>query len=207
MNRQTLVVAALGAVLVLALYYMFAWRPKSNEVAQVETQIEAVVAQQATVEAEVRRLEEVRAQAPAIEASLAAAEAILPRDAALPSMIRQLVVAAEDSGVTLLSVTPGRGTQVEELPGLSEFKLSIAAEGGYFQMVDFMRRVEDPALVARGIAWDVATLAPLDYPTLSATLTGTMFAQGDVPPPPAEEPVPAEGDDPGAENAPEGEAS
>lgn len=189
MNRQIALVAALGAVLLLVAFYFLGWAPKSEEVAEIEAQIETVLAQQSTAQQRIRQLEDVRSRAPQIEADLAASEAVLPSEAALPSALRQLQLAADDSGVTLLTIQPGRPAPVGS-DGVASISLSLSLTGSYFQTIDFLRRVEDPTLVPRAILLDTAALAPTEYPELAVTLSGQMFAFVGLPPaPPAPEPT------------------
>ena len=177
MRQQTLLVGALGAVLVIALWWMFLFSPKQDELAEVQAEIDAAVTQQATLQSQIRTLQEVRNDAPQLEADLVATETIIPREAALPSAIRMLAQAADDSGVSLVSITPGRPSQLVDGPeGLAEIGVAIALDGSYFQIVDFLRRVEDPAIVPRAFLWEGMTLAIDEYPSLAGTLTGRMFA-------------------------------
>lgn len=177
MNRQTLLVGLLAAVLVVALWWMFLFSPKQDELAEVQLEIDTALTEQAALQARIRTLQEVRNDAPQLEADLVAAETIIPREAALPSAIRMLAQAADDSGVSLVSITPGRPSQLATGPeGVAEISLAVAMDGSYFQIVDFLRRVEDPAIVPRAFLWEGMTLGIDEYPTLSGTLTGRMFA-------------------------------
>lgn len=189
MNRQIILLTALGAVLVLVAFYFLAWAPKSEEVELIETEISNVLSQQTTAEQRIRALEEVRARAPAIEADLAAAEAIVPPDVAFPAALRQLQLAADDSGVTLLSIQPGRPSAVADGSDLSTISLALTLQGSYFQVVDFFRRVEEPSITPRGIVFANVSIAPAEYPVLDVVATGEMFAL--LPVPAAAEPAPA----------------
>lgn len=183
MNRQTGLLTLAGVVVVLVLYYLFVWSPMDNEVADLETQIDETVAQQEQVTSDIRRLEDVRARAPEIEAALAAAQSIVPYDSALPGALRQLQVAADESGATLVSVQPGRPSAVEDsgVPEIGErtlttLTLSVQMSGGYYQLVDFLRRVETPAITPRGVVWSSMSVSPEEYPTLTMSLSGQMYA-------------------------------
>lgn len=189
MNRQALMLVAVGAILLVVVFYLFGWKPKSEEIAEIQTQTDEAVAQQSLLRTQIATLESVRASAPEIEAALAAAESLLPREAALPSALRQLQLAADDSGVELLTISPGRPAADEDFPELARISLAITADGSYFQLVDFLRRLEDPTITPRVILFENVTIAITEYPTLSAALTGSMFAVLPAPPaPPAPEP-------------------
>jgi Tfp pilus assembly protein PilO len=188
MNRQVTLLVAVGLVLLVVVFYLFGWKPKSDEIAEIRAQTDDAVAQQALLESQIASLEDVRANAPEIEAALATAESLVPRDAALPSALRQLQLAADDSGTVLVSIAAGRPAAVEDVPELARVAVTITAEGSYFQLVDFLRRIEDPSITPRVVLFENVALSVDEHPTLTAALTGSMFAI--LPAPPAAEPAP-----------------
>lgn len=201
MNRQTLLLSGLVVVLVVAVWFFFLFQPKQDEVAEIEEEIVGTEQQIVTTQRRIRQLQDVRERAPAIESQLVAAESVIPADPALPAMVRQLQLAADESGVSLTSISPGRPSAVGGDAGdLAQLSLSLSLEGGYFQVVDFLRRLEDPTIVARGILVEGATLSPSEYPTLAVSLSARMFARLTVPaaPAPAEDGDTADGGDGGA---------
>lgn len=194
MNRATLLLVALAAVAVVVLAFLFLIKPKMDEASELRTEAQDVRDQQSQIRSQIAALEEVRADSPDLEAELAAASAVVPEDPALPAALRQLQVAADDSGVTLISVSPGAPASagVEDLPELSSIPVSLSLEGGYFQVVDFLRRLEDPRITSRGILVQDVTVAPEAYPTLAVTVSGTMFSLLDQPVSEQPEPAPTE---------------
>lgn len=182
MSRQLTLLSALGAVLLLVVAYIFVVKPKQDEIAEIRTEIESTQDQQAQVSAQISRLESVRATIPEVEAAIAAAETILPReDAKLAAAVRQLQVAANDSGAELTTISMGRPAEVTDVEAtvpedLASITVTVSVSGGYFQIVDFLRRVEDPALTPRAILWSTSSISLDDYPTLTANLAGNMFA-------------------------------
>lgn len=200
MKRTTLLLIVLGVILVLVAWYVLLFNPKLEEQQVVEDEIVALETQQAAVRGRIAELEGVREQAPQLQAELAATESLLPRDTALPSALRQLQQAADDSNATLVSVAPARPVLVEGSEDLYEINLSVEVRGTYFQIVDVLRRVEDPAISPRGVLWDSSAMTIDEYPTLVTVLSGRMFAVLPQPPAPPAEPDPdaedlAEGDD------------
>lgn len=176
MNRQVGLISALAVVLLLVAFYFLAWAPKSEEIATIEEDIEDVLRQQATTQQRIRALEEVRQRAPQIEADITTAEAIVPADVAFPATLRQLQLSADDAGVRLVSIAPGRPLAVAEGADLATITLGVVVEGSYFQLIDFFRRIEEPAITPRGIVWEAVSLAEAEYPVLSASAQGRMFA-------------------------------
>jgi type IV pilus assembly protein PilO len=200
MKRQTLALAIIGAILLVVVSFLFLIKPKMDTVAELEQDAVDLRAQQQQVRTEIARLEGIRSQAPEIEAQLAAAQAVVPTDAALPSALRQMQRAADESGVILTSVAPGRPQAVQgaTIPELASITMNMAIDGGYFQLVDFLRRIEDPAITARGVMIGSVTASTSEYPTLSITVGGQMYALlTSVPssrPEPAETPTDGETD-------------
>ncbi len=199
MNRIAVLLTALGLVLVVALFFVVVFQPLREDLAEVEDQIAAEESQQVQLEQEIARLREVRERAPGVEAELAAADAIVPRDAALPALIRQLQMAADESGMVLSSISTSRPAELPEAaePGLSGIEVNGQLEGTYFQMVDFLRRIEDPAITPRGVTWASTTVNRADdtYPELQFNLSGRAYAVIEEPLPPEPEPGPDEGTD------------
>lgn len=206
MNRQMLLLSLLGVVLVAVLFYFFAWAPKSTEIEEIEAQIEQVLTQQATTTQRIRALEEVRQRAPEIEADLATVEAIVPREVGLPAALRLLQLAADDSGVTLNTVAPGRPAAVGD-QGLASISLNLSISGSYFQVVDFLRRVGDPEITPRAILFSSVSMAPEEYPQLNVTVSGQMFALVGSPAPPPEPEADPDADPDAATEAPTDEAT
>lgn len=186
MKRVTLVLTGLGLVLLLVVWYLLVWTPRAEAITAAEASIADVQAQQATARTRIVALEGVREQAPQLQADLAAAESLLPRDTALPSALRQLQQAADDSNATLVSVSPARPEPVEGAdPQLYQLPLTLELRGTYFQIVDVLRRLEDPSISPRGIVWsDAGFVLDEEAPDLIVSLTGRMFAVLPAPPAP-----------------------
>lgn len=197
MSRIQILLTAVVAILLVAVFYVLLFQPAREEQAALLEQIAAEQTQQTQLNAEIGRLRAVRERAPEVEAELAAAEAIVPRDAALPSALRQLQLAADEAGIVLQSVTTSRPAPIDGAPeGLQEIAVNVQLVGGYFQAVDFLRRVEDPQITPRGLDWNSATIAEestVGYPSLAFVLTGSLYAVIDSPAPP-ETAAPVEGD-------------
>lgn len=183
MKRAPLLLAILAAVLVVVLWFLLLWSPTSDRIADTEARTDQVRANQDVARARIASLQDVRERAPQIQADVAAGESILPRSTALPSALRQLQQAADDSGAVLVSVTPGRPVPVTDAAqavvgdgSLHAMDLALELRGSYFQIVDVLRRLEDPAITPRGMSWSAMTLSIEEYPELTVAMTGRIFA-------------------------------
>ena len=181
MNRRTTILAVLGAVLVTALTWVLLYQPKNVEVAELQAATAAAEVRGAELALRVGELRAVRENAPEAEAQLIAGTAIIPGEPSLPAMLRQLQMSADDAGVTVKAMAPGRPEPVTiegAGEGLARMGLVVDVEGEYFQLVDFLRRLEDPTISPRGVLWQGAIVNSEyeDYPALTISLQGEIFA-------------------------------
>jgi Tfp pilus assembly protein PilO len=183
MKRTHVLLAVLAAVLVVVSFWLLLWQPKQDEIVATREEIQATQDQQRMIEAELVHLRSVRESAPEGEALLAAAGVIVPDRPNQPSLLRQLQTAADDARLTLTSVNFGRpADSLPEGEMIASLPTNLAIEGGYFQIVDFLRRIEAPEITPRGVLWDSITITEGEYPTLVAALSGRTFAAAAMPP-------------------------
>lgn len=207
MSRQSMLLAGLAGVLVAALWWIFLYTPGQDELARVEGEIAAAEAEMLSLQQRVGQLEAIRTRAPETEAAIARLLSVVPDDPDLPGALRQMEASAEDAGLELGSVVAERPTVVDEATGLSSASITLTGEGSYFQVVDFLRRLEDPQISARGFRFNDVTITADEYPTLSVSITGAMFSVLDpVPIPEASAPAEDSAGD-GSSDADEGDES
>lgn len=193
MKRMHLLLAGLVVVLLVVAFWVLLWQPQRDELAAIEVSIADEQAEQGRLAGSINRLRDVRRESPEIESELTAFESIVPEGSELPAALRQLQLAADESGVVLQTVSTGRPTGIpDSIEGLSSISLSAQVVGEYFQVVDFLRRVEDPLITPRGVEWSAASLSPTEYPELNVSLTGSLFAVITAPAPPPSEGEPAD---------------
>lgn len=185
-DRMTYLLIALGGVLLVVLWFFFLYKPSSDELAQVNEEIEAVEMQQDQLRVQLAQLQSIREDSPGLESTLAAYETLVPSDPGMPSLLRQLQTAANDSGLDLRSVAPSEPSPIEygeDAPATAEMQsisLAVELEGGYFQLVDFLRRVEDPVIVGRVMLVDALTVGLDEYPTLTVGITARVFTTAET---------------------------
>lgn len=197
MTRTNVLLGGVIAVALVILAWLFLISPQNDELAQVRADTEAQNAQAVAVQSQIVGLEQVRADAPRLEAEIAEIDSIVPSDPSLASTLRQLQAAADDAGVQLLTVVPTRPSKMAEAQPatIHEMDIAINLEGSYFQTVDFLRRIEDPSITARGLEVTTVSVSknPETYPTLTVALSARAYAVLDEPPVVVEEapPTPA----------------
>lgn len=217
MKHRVPLIGLLAAVVLAAGFWFLVWSPKSDEQAAYDAETVQLEQQVATLESEIERLEEIQANEPEYQAKLARLLEYVPEDAAQPVALKQVQQVADLAGVTITSLSNGDPVLVEgappaEDPGLALVKMDVTmtADGGYFQQVDLLRRLEvdvPRALLIRNVT--VAEAAD-GFPELMTTWSGELFAVVPVeaaPPPapaPGETPAPGTTPAPGATPAPTG---
>lgn len=211
MKVQHGALAGLGMVLVLVAFYFLLYRPAGDEIVAAEAAAQVARDQQAEQQQRIRALEQARTEAPDVEALLATARSVIPDEVAMPSALRQVQDAADGAGIEIMALTPSTAQPWPADPTLSQVAVSMQVKGSYFQVVDFVRRIEDPRLTARAMVGDFIVLSTETYPTLTVDLSMRMFARTPVSPGAVEDPAAGEAGTadtpaPPAADAPAGDA-
>ena len=194
MNRRALAIGAAAAVAVVALWYFVFWSPRSKALDQVRERRQAAQQQETQLRAEIARLRGAQAQEPAKRARLEALRTAIPDDPKLAQFILDTNEAATRAGIDFVSISP----QLPAAPGAAaggvttttaaptgggqatgaatarpaEIRLSLQIRGGYFQVLDFMNRLDDlPRLVVN----DSVNITSDVNARLTVALTGRMF--------------------------------
>lgn len=175
---------ALLAALVLAAGWWFGlYAPKAEEQAALETETAELVAQAQQLSMRVEQLEEIKANSFEYETKLARLDEYLPQDPHQPAFLKAVQSAADLSGVQITDLTQGDPTPVVDAPPsidpgrvLVEIPVTMTLEGGYFQLVDLMRRLETD--VTRAVLVDNVSFAEGEagYPELTGSWQGRVFA-------------------------------
>jgi Tfp pilus assembly protein PilO len=189
MRNRPVLIGLLVAILLALAFYFFLWKPASQEQARVAAETLTLQDQQRSLEAQIAQLREIERNQVEINAAKARLEEFIPNGSAQPSAIRQLQAAADAAGTDIASVTfadpavpdPAAGAVPGDTgdPGttLANIPVTMAVDGGYFQIVDFLRRVEVD--VPRAVLLETVNIVEeptASFPTLRTTWTGQMFA-------------------------------
>lgn len=140
-DRTRLIIAVVVSLLVLVAVFFFLIRPRRAELAQVREQIEAEEQRTLSLQAELSRLQALQENAPQLRAELAELRQFAPRHHQIPNFIFQVQDAANRSGVSFLQITPELPKAPPEGAALAEVRIALGAQGGYFAIQDFIRRL------------------------------------------------------------------
>ena len=176
------------AVLVLGVaFWYFGWEPLAEEKEQYETETADLEMRASQLQAEIAELRRVEENQLEIQAELALMEEYIPNEVAQPTALREFQSTADDAGVVIDNVSFGQPVAVEESPStgdegttLAEISLTMTIEGGYFQLVDLLRRLEVD--VPRALLVESLTVSEggEGFPELITNWSGRIFAVVDV---------------------------
>jgi len=216
LNRAP-IFGVLAAVLIGFAFFFFLYSPASDRQGELRAEADALTSQAQTLRSQIAALEQIRSREPEIRAQLARLQQLIPDGPAQPTAIRELQISADLAGVEMTSVTFGTPIIVEGAPptgtpgtALASVPVSVVIEGGYFQAVDFFRRLEVD--VPRAVLFQSlsAAASPDQFPELASTITGQLFSVVPVTaetPAAAPTPGPSAAPSPAASPAPAGEGT
>lgn len=193
----------LGAVLVAVLILVAGWflliSPKRADVAELQTQTDAQLDKNSSLQTEITILKEQNKDLPEKQAELAALQTKIPQAPDLAGYVRELQDLGRQSGVAFTSLTPAApvpigdvGTTVQgaALPpdALAAINVDMVVSGGYFEITKFMNELETSArytlvsgytigqaetsVEGDAAAADEATTGPAD---LAATINARIY--------------------------------
>ena len=189
MRASPPLLGAIAALVIAVAFYFLLYKPASEEQARVQAETATLIGQKNDLEQQIAQLRDIEARQVEINAAKARLEEYIPNGPAQPSVIRHFQTTADASGSDIGSVTFGDPTVPDAADGaapadtgtpgttLANIPVTMVLEGGYFQTVDFFRRLEvdvPRAVLVQTV--DVAEETDAGYPTLQTTWTGQIFA-------------------------------
>ena len=142
-RRQELVLAGVAAVLVLIAATLLLIRPARQATAQAHADRDAAVSESQTLRDQIKALEGLQPNEAELRAKANQAKAEFPTTPALPGLVDALQDAASLAGVDLNSVAPAAPKASTTTPQLAEILTTVTVSGGYFEIQDFLVRLEN----------------------------------------------------------------
>jgi Tfp pilus assembly protein PilO len=165
-----MIIAIAGGVVVCLLFYVLAIRPRQSELSGVRAQVADETAKTATLQSQLAQLEALQKQAPKLEADLADIRELVPEDDQVPNFIFQVQESANAAGVDFVEITPELPRTPPETATLAQVRATLGAQGGYFAVQDFIRRLYD---LDRALRIDGLSMAQLTADSADVTFTAT----------------------------------
>ena len=141
-RRELLVLVAAGLLVVAAACVLLV-RPQRQAIGQARADEGNARAESASLHDEVRALEALQADQKALRERARQARSQFPATPDLPGLIDALQRAADGAGVDLASISPGTPKPSGIRPELAEITTGLEVKGGYFEIQDFLSRLED----------------------------------------------------------------
>ena len=166
-------------------WWVLFWSPAGEAMAAADARFDAASSQSAQLTVRRDRLLATQAKLPQLQSRLQTLSGAVPDN---PGMADFLVAASQaevDSGLDFLTVSAAP-PQPSPSPGLSRIQVQITGRGGYFQMLDFINRLQSMRRVfvvdnltasASQASQDEAAIGP---PELSVTIAGSLFVPSPV---------------------------
>jgi Tfp pilus assembly protein PilO len=172
-----MIIAGVVAVAVTAAFFLMLLKPKLNEISKTRSDVQTAKDEQLTLTTELAHLQDVKKNAPATMAKLAALSQYVPATPDLPGFIQQVQDAATQSGVDLQSIAPSPPADLTNASGVQSISVTLTCQAGFFRIEDFLARLEN---LQRAVEVRSISLSPLQSPvsgelTLSSTISMTMY--------------------------------
>ncbi len=186
MKGRAVLAVVLGLVVVLLAWNMFFFAPAGNDLADAKDDRDLAETELAGLDARLESLRDLEEQQPEMVEEQARLGAMIPERPDLEVFIRAANDISVDSGIDWISVAPSE--PAAGASGVSEIRMAIQLQGGYYQVQDYLNRLEDLSRlvvidsiqVGTGVdATDEQSIVPSagGAPSLSVTLTARMFTQ------------------------------
>jgi Tfp pilus assembly protein PilO len=186
--RRNVVIFLLALVAITALFFVFVYRPQAARISEVSKSADAEKARAQSLRVELSRLKALERQAPQLREEAAKFDQAIPGDPQLAQFILQIQDAANASGIDWISVNPAPPT-AGQTPTVQDVNVGMNVTGGYFQVQDFLVRMENLARAVKLLTLNLGG-GTGGLPSLTATVSMKTFVS--VPaPPPSPSPAPA----------------
>ncbi len=173
-SRRAPLLAGIGVAVVIVAVVLFLVLPKMGEVSDAQTTLDAAVSEQQTLESQRNALLDAEERAPEARATIAEVERLIPPVSDEPGLLLLLNNAAMASGLDVVSFAPSPGT-FDETTGLSTIAVSLSGSGTYFDVTEFMYRIET---LPRAAKMSTISLAPGGAGEGATTSTSTLSFTG-----------------------------
>jgi Tfp pilus assembly protein PilO len=216
-KRTYLIFGAVGAVVLVLLWYFFLFAPTSSDLSSTRDDVSEIDSQNQELQNTIRRLKELSRNSVEQQAQLRTLRAAIPSTPDLGEFILQANEIASAAGIDWLSIAPTPPAASGGGGPTSTISLSIQVEGQFSAVLDYLNRLEDlerlvvvdginvtvgggaeGASGASGSAGSTGSVTT-GAPDLSVTINGRMFTDA--------QPSAASGDSTGTPSTPGGSTS
>jgi len=138
-----MILAIVVSLLVSAAFFFLFVRARQGELSTVQAKVVTAKSETVELEATLGRLQGLQANAAKFEARLAEIRELVPQNDQVANFIFQAQDEANRSGVGFVEITPELPKPPPEGAEVAEIRVVIRAQGGYFAIQDYLRRLYD----------------------------------------------------------------
>ncbi len=142
-TRDIGILIGLGVVVLVAAWYFLIIGPKRDNASSLHNQAVSEDARLQQSKEKLKNIDQERQAAKQTESDLLKLNKLIPVDSQVPSLIIELQQSASDAGVDFLNIKPG--TFVSGQAGTTIVPLELKFEGSFFDVNDFLYRIENYA--------------------------------------------------------------
>jgi Tfp pilus assembly protein PilO len=191
-TRKIAIGAGGASLLLLIVWFVLLWGPQGGKLEDAREREEVAVAANDELALRRDRLVAAQADAPALLAKVETLRVAIPDDPQLAEFLLAANEAATSSGVDFLTISPTEPTAGID-PAASDVSLAVTVDGGYFQVLDYLNRLE---AMDRIVVVDTLSLTPSggedgEAVRLSVSLAARMFTSAAPEDVPSATPAPA----------------
>lgn len=139
-GREIYIITAVVAVVLIVAWYFLLFSPTQRKLSDLDAQVQSAKGALSVAQQEVVKLESFKKTAPQSRAEIVRLGKMLPESEGIPGLIIELSKTADASGVAVTGITRGSTTPGNPF-GIQQ--LSLAVSGRYFDVEDFLYRLEE----------------------------------------------------------------
>lgn len=195
-RKQLFAIAGLFSLVVIVAFYFLLWSPIGKNISSANANLTSLNSQVSSASSKITSLKAFQASLPIAQAEMGRLDIAIPQYPQLSTFIESLNAISTESGITFLSITSGQPvTQATPTPGVlplpPQVQLGIQIQGGYFQVLDFLNRLDHlPRLVvstsvnltsnsgqAQSSAGGVAGTSAVTGSEISGSIKASIYSQ------------------------------
>jgi Tfp pilus assembly protein PilO len=155
--RRNLVIFAVAAVAAVVLFFFLAFTPQSRKIKDTQAQTQVQEQKAESLQNELTRLQALQKQAPQLREKAVKLDTALPSEPQLAEFILAVQDASNTSGIDWISISQSPPAGASGAGGVQEINISMSVAGGYFQVQDFLVRLET---LSRAVKIGTISLSP-----------------------------------------------
>jgi Tfp pilus assembly protein PilO len=201
MSRRPLVIGAAAALGVLLIWFALLWSPQGSKISKAKHRKAQAESEQQDLRLRIARLKSLQQEEPQKRAQLESLRVAIPDEPNLAQFILDANTAANVSGIQFLSISPSPPTAstgaagagatapptAPATPGTGArpavIGLQLSISGGYFQVVDFVNRLDGLSrlVVVDSLNLTTGAASSTGSTNLTVAISARMFVRAATP--------------------------